>query len=332
MGKYKDGTKSTLISSIPPEKMRDACKEWANGNETMAELLYTCYKNGLETYGNHFGPMSYVDFFVNNSQKVIQSIFNYIQDIDTVQVLISPDGGNPLANEEAFWKSSMAVGFGPIDKKEDLEEIIRGMTLVINDSKSKEEEIEGAFTPLLDIHDFFSGKGSNLKIRTKFDNGKYRFSIEHIGSIKKDMECFKEIFEKAGLNYEGQDLGNGLIINEWVITSDKKEEFKEKLIKAEEIIEANWTYKKPTQIQEDMGFNEKARIKMEQCGKTPEGIEKFKQWLEVEKQKMYRRMNIQEAVSNAINKGTTTEQVQEADTIENRKINQQNKEGMMRDD
>lgn len=327
MKRYKDGTKSILISSIPPEEIREACKEWANGNEAMAEALYACYKNGLETIGNHFGPMSYIEFFVNDSQKVIQSIFNYMQDIDSTEFLILPDGGNPLANEEAWWKPTIGVSFGPIERKEDCEEIIRGMTVAINDSSSKEEIEEGAFDPLLEIHDFFAGKGSNLKFRARHNNGQYMFSIESINTSTNNKEYFKGLFEKAGLSYEKIKSEFGFTIDEWTIVSNKKEDFREKIIKAEEIIEANWTYKKPTKIEEGMSLNEQARIKMEQYGRTPEGMEKFKKWLEQPK-----RIQMSEVVSNAINNGTTTEQVQAADNVEYIEIKKQEMEGVTKDD
>lgn len=325
MGKYKDGTKSTLISSIPPEEMKDACKEWANGNEAMAEALYACYENGLETFGNHFSKSSYIDFFVNNSQKVIQSIFNYLQDIDSAMVLITPDGGNPYSNEEAWWKPTILVAFGPVEKEKDAEEIIRGMTVAINDSNSKKEIEEGAFSPLIDIHDFFAGKGSNLNIRAKHNNGQYKFTIESCNTIKNNVEYFKELFEKAGLSYEKMEFGPKLDM--WTIVSNQKEDFKEKIIKAKEIIEANWKFEKPTQIEEDMTMNEKARIKMEQYGRTPEGIEKFKEWL-----KEQRRIEMKEVVSNAINEGTTMEEVLKADEVEHIKIQQQKEGGATKDD
>lgn len=328
MGKYKDGTKSTLIPTIPPEEMLEACKEWANGNEAMTELLYTCYKNGLETFGNHAGPFSYVDFFVNNSQKVIKSILNYMQDIDSAEFFITPDGGNPNSNEEAWWKPTMGVSFGPFEKREDSEEVIRGMTVAINDSSSKKEIEEGAFDPLLEIHDFFAGKGSNLKIRASHNNGQYRFSIESTNTITNNIEYFKELFEKAGLNYEKNKFEQ----DEWTIISDKKEDFREKIVKAEEIIEANWTYEKPTQIEENMTLNEKARIKMEQYGRTPEGMAKFKEWLEEENKKIQAMIEMKEVVTNAINNGITTEQVEEADNIESREIKEQEMEGVTKDD
>lgn len=69
MGKYKKGGSSILISTIPKEEMRDACLEWANGNEAMADFLYACYENELETVGNHFESLSYIQFRVNNSYK-----------------------------------------------------------------------------------------------------------------------------------------------------------------------------------------------------------------------------------------------------------------------
>lgn len=334
MGKYKDGGKSILISSIPPEELGEAFKEWANGNEVMAELLYTCYKNGLETFGNHFGPHSYIDFFVNNSQKVIQPMLKYMQDIDSVMVFIMPDGGHPCGNKEAFWKPTMSVGFGPIEKKEDAEEIIRGMTAAIKDSSSKKEIEEGAFDSLIDFHDFFAGKGSNLFIRAKYDNEQYRFSIEgyHNHTSANNIEYFKGLFEKAGLSYEKIKTEGPLVIDEWSIVSNKKEDFREKLVKAEEIIEANWTYEKPTQIEENMSLNEKARIKMEQYGRTPEGMAKFKEWLEEQLREEQERIEMKEVVSNAIECGTTTEQVQEADNVEHIEIQEQEMEGVTKDD
>lgn len=332
MGKYKDGTKSTLISSIPPEELGDAFKEWANGNEAMTELLYTCYKNGLETIGNHFGLVSYVEFFVNNSQKVIKSIFNYMQDIDSAHVNIMPDGGNPLSNDEVWWKPTMAIGFGPVEKKEEHEKLIREMTAAINGSSSKKEIEEGAFDSLVDIYDFFAGKGSNLTIGARYDNGQYRFSISSVNTSTNNIEYFKKLFEKAGLSYEKIKITDGLVRDEWAIVSDKKEDFREKIVKAEEIIEDNWTYEKPTQIEEHMGLNEKSRIKMEQYGRTPEGMAKFKEWLEEEIKNMQGIIEMKEVVTNAINNGTTTEQVQEADNVERGEIKKQELEGVTKDD
>lgn len=223
MGKYKDDGKSILISSIPVEELNEAFYEWANGNEAMIECLRMCYENGLETFGNHFGPDSYIEFIVNNSQKTIKSILKYMQDIDGTLININPDGGNPWANEEAFWKPTMVIGFGTVEKEKDCEEIIRGITAAINDSSSKEKIEDGAFDPMLDVHDFFAGKGSNLKFRAKYADGQYSFFIENKSNSAKNTEYFKTLFEKAGLDYEKNE-----IIDEWTIVSDKKKTLEKK--------------------------------------------------------------------------------------------------------
>ena len=339
MGKYKDGGRSIPISSIPVEELGDAFKEWANGNEAMEELLRACYENGLETIGNHFGPMSYLEFFVNDSHRVIKSIFNYMQDINGANVMIVPDGGNPIGNETIFEKPDMSVSFGHIEKKEELEEMLRGMTAVINDSSSKREIGETAFDPMLDIHNFFAEKGSRLVISAQYANGQYSFSIntrypiQVREPIKNRIEYFEQLFEKAGLSYEKIEDRYGSDIHNWEMVSDTKEEFRKKLIKAEEIIEANWTYEKPTQIEEWMSLNEKAKIKIEQLGKTPESMAKFKEWLEEEEKKeIIQSIEMKEVVSNAIESGTTTEQVQEADNVERIEIQEQELEGETKDD
>lgn len=293
MGKYKDGSKSILISSIPVEELDAAFYEWANGNEAMAECLRMCYKNGLETFGNHFGPDSYIQFIVNNSHETIKSILKYMQDIDKALITISPDGGNPWANAEAFWKPTMSIVFRNIEKKKDCEEIIRGLTAAINNSSSKEEIGDGAFEPMLDVHDFFAGKGSNLKFYAEYTYGQYHFSIKNAHSSTKNTEYFKELFGKAGLAYEKDERGG-----EWTIFSDKTEEFREKIMNAMEIIGTNWTYEKSTQIEEYMSLNEKARIKMEQYGRTPEGMKKLKEWLEEEKVKYNGKMGLDDCMKD----------------------------------
>ena len=99
MSKYNN-MKSIPIDSIPEEEMAQAIKEWAEGDESMERLLWTCYKKGIKTSGCHAGGSPYIDFTDQENINKISGLMDVTQKIEGSQILIKVDGGNPFSGAE----------------------------------------------------------------------------------------------------------------------------------------------------------------------------------------------------------------------------------------
>jgi hypothetical protein len=287
--------KSIPISSIKKEEMAKAIKEWAEGSAHMEQLLWACFNNGVETNGCHAGADPYLGIKVNDSKDKIKKMICSIQEIDGVQVLIMPDGGNPYGGSD-FYKPILTLScFTPYEKSAN--DFFDKMKESLTNEKTKEIYEEGLFDSMLDFYDFFAFKESGLVFRSRYESGKYIFAIDSNHS-EKNFDYFKKLFEKAGLQKMKKEPE---YMNFWDISATTAEEFREKMKVCKDVIINEWSLDLPNEITEDMSFNEKARIKRREFGDSPEGKKNFESWLKDEKGKIMGVKKIS-PLKNIINK------------------------------
>ena len=153
MSKYNH-INSIPIDSIPKEEIAQAIKEWAEGYSFLERLLWSCFINNLETNGCHVGKNTYVGFVydkdrINDLLVVLQAAIAH-QDS---QILICPDGGNPLSGPD-WYKSDITIGAKtPIVRKS--RKFCNSITAAINNRRANNNfDLSSTITLL----DFFIGK------------------------------------------------------------------------------------------------------------------------------------------------------------------------------
>lgn len=282
MIKYNN-MKSIPISSIPKNEMKQAISEWAEGSKNMKKLLWNCLKNNVETNGCHAEKRPYLEIIVNDSHDKVKKMLREVEGINGAEVVIFPDGGNPLSGPN--WNvPNLLFSFDTTDEKFG-EEIFGRMSKSLKSKDKKNENKEGAFEQILAFHDFFKDKESGCSFRIKNNDEKYVFSIESYKG-ERNLEYFNSLFVKAGLNQiEKEPIDSPLDV--WSISSSTPEEFKEKIKKCNETITKEWSLEYPTEISEDMSFNMIAHIKKREFGNSPKGNQQFEEWFQAENEKIY---------------------------------------------
>lgn len=276
MSKYNN-IKSIPIASIPKEELQQAIKEWAEGNDCLETLLKNCIKNKVETHGCHAGKCPYLDIKINNSYNKVKNMIYSVQNIDGVKILVTPDGGNPRSSDD-FYKSGINISFLNTTKKSETDIIFTKM----NDSLGKANQEEGIFDPLLDYYKFFEEKESGLSFFAKYESNTYTFNITSFNDY--NIDYFDNLFKKCNLKRFKNDK-TPAVKNRWGFTSHDPIEFNNKMKHYYNLIINNWSLEIPNTISEDMDLHAIARIKRRQFGTSPDGIKKFKEWLEEETSK-----------------------------------------------
>ena len=86
-------TASIPLSSIPYEELNIAFNIFSNGCKEMVDLLWNCYKNGIETLGNHIRKKSYwgylqIDYCASN-REMLKRLVDYCLDIGNCSISTS---------------------------------------------------------------------------------------------------------------------------------------------------------------------------------------------------------------------------------------------------
>lgn len=277
MSKYNN-IKSIPVSSIPKNEIKQAIKEWAEGNSHLENLLWACLNNNIETTGCHVGKNSYLGIIVNDSHDKVKKMLHKAQEFDRATVQVSPDGGNPKSGSD-WYKPNLTFSF-PVTNEKFANNIFDSMSESLTDESTKYKTKDKAFEHILDFYDFFTGKESNCDFRISHDLGQYTFSIDSFKE-EKNLDYFASLFEKSGLNRMKKDPIDSPV-DSWTINASTPEEFNEKMIKCKDIIMREWSLELPCEITKGMSFNTKAHIKKREFGETPEGIQQFEKWLQEE--------------------------------------------------
>ena len=99
MSKY-NRMASIPISSLSEQELPIAIREWAEGNVHMENLLWACYKNGIETNSCHADESPYIGFYLDSKKEEVLKLLNVAQSIKGASFLVMPDGGNPFSGPD----------------------------------------------------------------------------------------------------------------------------------------------------------------------------------------------------------------------------------------
>ena len=277
MSKYNN-MKSIPIDSLTSDELKVAIKEWAEGDNSMERLLWTCKFKNVETMGCHAGGRPYIDICVNNSKEDIIRLINITFNKEKSQILIKPDGGNPFSGDKWFVPSiTLNIETKYKDEADKYFDSLSDALL----SKEKENILDfELFSKIIDLHDFFIGKESCLMFRIKHELDNYIFYVEVI-KREKNFDYFNNLFVNAGLVLDEDCTVKE--INVWKIENSNKIEFSSALKKVIKYITDNYSLPLPIKESEVTSFTALALFKKREYGDTAEGIKKFNEWLEIKR-------------------------------------------------
>ena len=276
MSKYNH-TNSIPVDSIPKDEIAQAIKEWAEGDEAMERLLWTCYKKGVKTSGCHAGAGPFIDFNYQDKISELSRLIEATQKIKGSQVIMNSDGGNPFSGPE-WYIPNIGLGFDT-EYKEEADVCFDKLNKALETPSKKDNK-----HILFRLVEFFIGKESGLDFRFKHtEEDKYEFHIEAFSVGDKRNEYYNEIFTKAGLEAVPVDK-DFESFHEWKIESNSLKDISMKMESVIDYVISNYSYDLPTSEKEIYSFNLVAVFKKRTL---PE--EKFEKWLVKQKKKMFRR-------------------------------------------
>ncbi len=282
MSKYNH-IKSIPIESIPREELSQAIKEWAEGYDFLERLLWSLYNNNLKTDGCHAGTKTYVGLvYEKEKPDELSVVLNASLAQKDSQVLMSPDGGNPLSGPD-WYKPNIAVG-AETPYEEDGKKFCDNVSEAI-DNKKAESDLD--LSSVITLLDFLIGKITCLDIRINHKNDDmYTFCIEGSFEENERFEEFNQLFTNAGLNYNKHPEFDRRY---WTISSNNPKELSEKLKDIVSYIVDNYNIKTPDSLDEVSGLNSSAHVIRNQCLEDG-NMAKFETWLMTEEEIINKRI------------------------------------------
>ena len=278
MSKYNNA-KSIAIEELSEQELSQAIREWAEGDDAMERLLWSCYRNGVKTSGCHVGCNSYIgiEYEEKNNKKVVQLI-GAVLNAKGSNVLLSPDGGNPFSGS-SWYKPDIVMGFES-DNKDEVDQLFDMMSDTLNISKTQYVD----YSSIVRLFEFLIGKYSGLSLRISHtQNNEFVFMIGksiHEEEIRSFDEL-NDLLTAAGLKYDDNDTPH----KDWIYKSKQQKKFIENLNSISDRICNNYSLKKPKSIEDTRSFNIKAHIKRDECIRNG-NLKEFDLWLKKERKKI----------------------------------------------
>ena len=281
MSKYNH-IHSIPIESIPKEEIAIAINEWAEGDEAMERLLWACYENGVKTDGCHTGMCPYLGLkYTGSNDKVIKLLAACIN-LEESQILISPDGGNPISGED-WYITNIGIGFETESIEKSGKNLDTLSSALNNDTSLKEKELVSL---LLKLSDFLVDKESALKLRFNYSENKYSFSIECTPVNEEVSIYFDKLFKEASF-FEAENPVKESKRRFWKIESDNLDDMINKLRESINYIINNYSLEPPTREEDITDLHQLARFKRKEFGNDVDSYERFVAWYEQKQEEMF---------------------------------------------
>ena len=279
MSKYNN-MKSIPIDSLNDEELKIAIKEWAEGDDSMEKLLWTCRLKNVETMGCHAGAYPYIEICVNNSKEEAIRLMSVTYKHEESQILILTDGGNPFSGPK--WCTPCISLSIKTNYKDEADIYFNELSNSLLDEKKESTEDSDPLSQIIDLYNFFIGKESCIVFRLNhLEQDNYIFKAE-VAKREKEFDYFNDLFTKAGFVFDDKyEIANR---NRWKIESDDKNEFERVVKNAIQYIIGNYSLGLPTNESEVESFHALALFKKREFGDTEEGIKQFNDWLAIKKE------------------------------------------------
>lgn len=268
---------SIAIADLNEIELKEAMKEWAEGNKELEELLWECHHNGVVTTGSHVGEYSaYVQFLIEDSSEKIKNILCAAWNFDNVKVTLDFEG-NPFSGPD-WYKSTISIS-----PKRGCE--ASKLFACLTESLNNPEVMccSNPFVHSYAIYHFLDGKESDLTFNFEKEDNKFSISIVCFGNTR-NWNNFSEIFVTARMSEERKEE-KGLI--RWSYQTKDEEEFNSIIINLLETLKIKWNLSLPNEINNDMTLTSSALVMRRKFGTDQEGIKRFNEWLEEERRSWF---------------------------------------------
>lgn len=260
---------SFVVSDLTELQLKEAIKEWAEGSESLEELLWACYQNGVHTRGCDAGyhHFPYVSINLESEIEALKRIIMATWDYDGSEVFLK-FVGNPYSGPD-WYKPDLAVN--PARNK-DADDFYK--TLAIALKKKQEVKEDKGFLHILKISELLVDCGIDISVSMKKSNGQYWIGVSCFGD-NRNWRYLTKLFSEAGL----QVIDKNRVIIKWGYKCSSEEEFEQVAQQLVKVLETKYSLKVPTKVTKDMTFAVKALVMQRRFGFDEEGIKRMNKWL-----------------------------------------------------
>ena len=271
MNKWNCG-KTIPIGRLSSDELKVAIHEWAEGNETLEELLWLCHKKGVETTGCDAGDhhFAYIDIALRSNRESLCKVLNAAVNQKRCSLMFSFKG-NPRSGP--LWHEPH-VGIFP-NRKEDVQDVYSELCTGLKKPWGKKPS--EVTKQLLNIADFLRDKESGLTMRLYERPEGYLFALECLGN-SRNWNYFSELFVAAGLHILENKKPN-VPLQAWGIKTKNVFELSCALRSVYETMCLKWNLPLPEEFTEDMDFNSMALMMRRKFGTDPIGEEQLNEWV-----------------------------------------------------
>ena len=267
-GKYNTG-KSLDIEQFSEEELREVIKDWSQGYESMEEFLWTCYNNGIKTFGSNMGSLTYVDFCMDNTDiELLKRILETSASKENITIIFQNGSNNPIGSDN-LERETVSI-WRECKNPNDSNMFIRDLTSEIKEDNQNNDT--RVIDELFSFHNFFVDNKSDINIiRMDYDEN-YSFRIQPSYYLYTSG-ILDDLISSAGLQKDGFRC--------WYLTASSLDELTEKIKECrEKFIEANSPELQfPKKIKRGMNFYTIYQMKKREYGETVEGKRRLEEWL-----------------------------------------------------
>lgn len=260
---------SIVVSDLNESELKEAIKEWAEGSESLEELLWACYKNGIHTHGCDAGyhHFPYVSFDFEGEIEALKRIIMATWEYDGSEVFLK-FVGNPYSGP-AWHKPDLAVN--PV-KNKDADDFYKMLAIALK--KKQEVKENKGFLHILKIYELLADCGIDISVCMKKSNDQYVIGVSCFGD-NRNWRYLTKLLSEAGL----QVTDKNRVIIKWGCRCSSEEEFEQVVGQLVKVLEAKYSLKAPTKITKDMSFAVKALVMQRRFGFDEKGIKQMNKWL-----------------------------------------------------
>ena len=263
--------KSIPVAELSEAELKEAIHEWAEGCDSLEELLWLCYNNGIKTNGccagaHHF---AYVDFLLNEGKEKLLEVMSTAWKYGKINFFCQ-FYGNPRSGPD--WYKTV-INLSPRKNADAIPlfgELCSVLKKEVPVSKSK---VCKAF---LDVLYFFDEKKPDFLIHMnkKADSLFHFYFTAFIDT--PNIEYYSKLFGKIGYT-EVKNPNKPIIV--WEFETEDENALKDILETTLKVFESEWTVEIPSEPNEMMDYNFIALIMRRKFGTDEEGVKKFNEWM-----------------------------------------------------
>lgn len=207
---------SIPVSDLNESELKEAIHEWAEGCDSLEELLWLCHNNGLETNGCDAGNhhYAYIDFLLNDGSEKLLKVLSAAWEYGKVNFYCQ-FSGNPRSGPN--WNKTV-INISPRKNADAIPLFDKLCSILKGEKPVTESELCNAF---LKVVKFLDKKKPDVGIHlNRKSESLYHFYFKTFKN-SRNVELYSELLCKVG--YAEVRNPNKPIVSWEVETSDEKE-------------------------------------------------------------------------------------------------------------